>query len=186
MAEDEIDDEIKPIKRSPQQAEIARLMYVEKLDYATAYSRVMEPEKTVKKFDWYDSEPTTPQQPKAKQFSVENLQDLADSIDNELENVSTEKSKLREKARSFQEKKEKLVEIGKGILADRERFIQEQKEQAEREKRFNQCVSDYNQKVESFNDAMQKLKELAEQENQKVRGYVKKISVSNEKEFAED
>jgi hypothetical protein len=184
MSEDyDEDDELKPQPRSPLQQRIADLMYREGKSYDEAFEIVMGQQKPTK-FDWYADQPTTPQpKPKPRQLSIENLEDLANSINAELEDVENKKASLKQNAMKFQEKKEKLVSIGKELLSNQQRFIEEQKQAEEREKLFNEYVADYNKKVEAFNEGMKKLKEMAEKEARKTHAYIKKISVTNKEEF---
>lgn len=177
------DEEFKPQPRSEAQKRIANLMYNEGKSYSEAFDIVMG-QKKPKTFDWYN-EPTPTPQPK-KQFSIENLEDLANSINSELENLETEKASFLEKKTKVAQHAEAVLEVARELDSSKLELKKAWEQQREREKMFNEYVIDYNAKVSDFNQQIQKLKEASEKEAQKTHAYVKKLSSSAEKEFGED
>jgi len=181
MSEDYEDDEVVP-KRSPQQQRIADLMYRENKSYDEAYRIVVLGEKP-KKFDWYDPTPTPQPQPKARQFSIANLEDLANSIDAELEDISTKKATLREKAAKFQEKRNKLVEVATSFLEQEKSLEKRLEQQDKNEVLFKDAIANFNKEVDNYNNLVKQLAEASKRAEQKRKGFVRQINVEAEKEF---
>jgi hypothetical protein len=186
MSEEYEDDEDNENSQQPKRISaslqaIKTLMVTEGLDYSQAYDRIINGKKP---------EPTpvsTPiPEPKKQQLSLENLNELVNSLNFDAEKIEMAKEEIARLEEDVGKRNVRNIELNAKLKQKLGQLNEARKMLAEGFRLLIEKDKELKQKIEAFNAQVTEFNKNVESESQKRKGYTKKISKSAEKEFEEE